>query len=75
MAGRQQPSAEVMGSHAGLHSDQASRLVGQSRFDLPARALLAQNDVAARIKTDEVERRLAEVDPDRGDGGARRSRS
>src|SRR5207244_7025783 len=54
--------AQVMGSHARLHADEASRYVGEAGLDLAARQLLPQNDCALPVEANEVERVLADVD-------------
>jgi hypothetical protein len=46
---------------------QAWPYIGEPRFDLAARPLLPQHDAAAPILADEVERILADIDPDYGD--------
>src|SRR6266516_2249170 len=59
--------ADVMGARTGLHADQAARNIGETAFELATGYLLLQDDCTAPVKPDEVERVLAEVDPDRGD--------
>jgi hypothetical protein len=67
MAQRQELPAEMMGSDASLHPDQAWRHVRQPDLYLAARVFLSQNDLAAPIHADQVERVLANVDANRGD--------
>ena len=57
-----QPAAEVMGSDAGLHADQARRHVRQPGSDLAARPSLAHDDRATLIQADDVKRILADID-------------
>src|SRR6266566_4475332 len=59
--------ADVMGTRTGLHADQAARNIGQTAFELTTGYLLLQDDCTPLVEADEVERVLAEVDPDRGD--------
>jgi len=61
--------AQVMGTDAGLHADQAGRRVGQANLDLGPRQALAQHDGATFVEADEMEGVLADVDAQRGDGG------
>src|SRR5215470_12171207 len=67
MAKRLKVATEMMGADAGFHPDQAWPYIGEPRFDLAARPLLPQHDAAAPILADEVERILADIDPDYGD--------
>jgi len=62
-------AAQVMCADAGFHADQARRHIGEPRFHLATRPLLPQHDSAARIVTHDVERVLADIDPDHGDCG------
>src|ERR1700730_13014218 len=62
-----QLAADMMGARTGLHADQAWRNIGETAFELATGYLLLQDDYTAPVKPDEVERVLAEVDPDRGD--------
>src|SRR6516165_3200365 len=66
MAKRLKVAAEMMRADAGFHPDQAWPYIGEPRFDLAARPLLPQHDAAAPILADEVERILADIDPDYG---------
>jgi hypothetical protein len=45
----------------------AARHIGKPALELAARYLGPQHDGAALVETDEVERVLTDVDPDRGD--------
>jgi hypothetical protein len=56
--------AADMRARAGLHADQAARDIGETAFELPTGYLLLQNDGAPLIQPNQVERVLAEVDPD-----------
>jgi hypothetical protein len=51
---RAQPAAEVMGSDAGLHADQARCDVRHPGSDLAARPSLAHDDRATLIQADDV---------------------
>ncbi len=53
---------------ASYQTDQAGRHVGETLLDLSAGELLAQDNGAASIQTDEVEAVLADVDPKSGNG-------
>ena len=64
-------ATEMMRHNAGLHADQARRHVGKPCLDLPTRPLLSQHDGAATIQTYNVERVLADIDADDGDGVTR----
>jgi hypothetical protein len=55
MTQRLKPAAEVMSPDAGLHPDQATRNVGEARFNLPARPSLSQYNGAAPIQANNVE--------------------
>src|SRR6266496_6211512 len=59
--------ADVMGTRTGFHADQAARNIGQTAFELTTGYLLLQDDCTPLVEADEVERVLAEVEPDRGD--------
>jgi hypothetical protein len=50
VAKRLQPAAEVMGSDAGLHADQARRQIGQPSSDLAACPSLAHDDCTMMIQ-------------------------
>jgi hypothetical protein len=63
-------AAEMMCPDASLHADQTGWEVGEPRLDLTSRPLLANDDRAAAIMADHVERVLADVDADYGDLGA-----
>jgi hypothetical protein len=63
VAERQQLTAEMMSTNAGLHANQTRRHVGQARLDLSAAKLLAQDDGTTLIHIDQVEAVLANVDP------------
>src|SRR5262249_35276644 len=67
MAKRLKVATEMMRADAGFHPDQAWPYIGEPRFDLAARPLLPQHDAASPILADEVERILADIDPDYGD--------
>src|SRR5215470_6821155 len=67
MAKRLKLATEVMRADASLHANQARLQISEPRFDLAARPLLPQHDAAAPILADEVERILADIDPDYGD--------
>jgi hypothetical protein len=56
--------AQVMRPNARLHADEAGRRIREPSLDLAARKLLAQNDRAIPVETDEMERVLADVDAD-----------
>jgi hypothetical protein len=62
VAKRMQPVAEVMGSDAGLHADQARWHVRQPGSDLAARPSLAHDDRSTLIQADDVKRILADID-------------
>jgi hypothetical protein len=62
VAKRMQPAAEVMGSDAGLHADQARRQVRESSSNLAARPSLAHDDGTTLIQADDVKRILADID-------------
>ena len=62
-------AAQVMGTDAGFHPNQASRYIGQPRLHLATRPLLPQHDGATRIVAYDVERVLADIDADNGDRG------
>jgi len=47
-----QAAADVVGSRAGFHADEAARHICQSSLDLAARELQLQNNRAARIEAD-----------------------
>jgi hypothetical protein len=51
-----------MRSDASLHADQAPRHIGEPYFNLATRPLLTQRDCAAFIKTNDMERVLADID-------------
>ena len=70
MAERGELAGEMMRPDASLHANQTGRHVGEPRFDLTARPFLAQDDRAAAIVANHVERVLADVDADHGDLGA-----
>jgi hypothetical protein len=67
MAQRLELPAQMMRTNAGLHADEARRHIGEPRFHLPARPLLAQSDRTARVKANHVETVLADVDAHNGD--------
>jgi hypothetical protein len=54
VAKRMQPAAEVMGSNAGLHGDQARWHVRQPGSDLAARPSLAHDDRTTLIQAGDV---------------------
>jgi hypothetical protein len=56
----------MMRPNASLHPDQARRHVGKARFHLATRPLLTQRDCTAFIKTNDMERVLADIDADYG---------
>jgi len=47
--------AQVMRPNARLHADEAGRRIREPSLDLAARKLLAQNDRAIPVETDEME--------------------
>jgi hypothetical protein len=53
-----------MCTDAGLHADQARRHIRESCFNLATRPLLMQRDCTAFIKTNDMERVLADIDAD-----------
>jgi hypothetical protein len=55
-------------ANAGLHADQTRRQVGKSGLHLAARPLLAQHNGTTLIVAHNVERVLADIDADDGDG-------
>src|SRR5262249_31905635 len=55
---------QVMPPNPRPHADEAGRRIREPSLDLAARKLLAQNDRAIPVETDEVERVLADVDAD-----------
>jgi hypothetical protein len=55
----------MMRARAGLHADQAAWDIGETAFELPTGYLLLQNDGEPLIQPNQVERVLAEVEPDR----------
>src|SRR3954467_5510580 len=59
----------MMRPDTSLHADQAWRHVRKSCFHLATRPLLMQHDRAAVIKAYNVERVLADIDANHGDGG------
>jgi len=61
-------TTEMVRANAGLHADQARRQVGKSGLHLPARPLLAQHNGTTLIVAHDVERVLADIDADDGDG-------
>jgi hypothetical protein len=63
-------AGEMMRADASLHTDKTGRYVGEPRLDLTARPLLTQDDRSTAIVADDVERVLADVDPDYGNLGA-----
>ena len=67
VAQRLKLATEVMRADASLHANQARLQISEPRFDLAARPLLPQHDAAPPILANEVERILADIDPDYGD--------
>jgi len=61
-AERQRRAAEMVGSDASFHADQANRHVGQTLLDVSVGALLAQDNGPTSIKAKEVEAVPADVD-------------
>src|SRR4030095_5501631 len=57
-------AAQVVRADAGFHADQAGRHVGKSYLDLAARPPLSQHHRATAIQADDMERGLADIDPD-----------
>jgi hypothetical protein len=53
-----------MRPNARLHADEAARSIREPNLDLAAGKLLAQNDRAIPVETDEMERVLADIDAD-----------
>ena len=68
MAERLELAADVVGPSTGLHADQTRRDVGQPLRELGAGELDAQHDGAALILADEMERVLAQIDAQGGNG-------
>jgi hypothetical protein len=60
-----------MRANTGFHADRARRHIGEPGFDLAARPPLAQDDRAALIQTDDVERVLADIDANDRNRGIR----
>src|SRR3984885_1188022 len=60
-----------MRTDAGFHTDQARRHIGESRFNLATRPLLTQRDCTTFIKTNNMERVLADIDADYGNRSAK----
>jgi hypothetical protein len=58
----------MMRADARLHADETGRHVRKPFLNLAARPLLAQDDRTSPIEADDVERVLADVDTDHGDG-------
>ena len=67
MAKAVQLAAEMMRADAGFHADQARRHIGKSSFNLATRPFLPQDDRAALVEADDMERVLADIDADDGD--------
>ena len=61
-------ATEMVRANAGLHADQARRQVGKSGLHLATRPLLAQHNGTTLIVANDVERVLADIDADDGDG-------
>jgi hypothetical protein len=57
-----------MGARTSFHPDQAARNIAQPASELTTGYLLLQNDRAALVEPYQMERVLADVDPDRADG-------
>jgi hypothetical protein len=57
----------MMRANAGFHANRARWHIGEPRFDLATRPLLAQNDRATAIEADDVERVLSDIDADDSD--------
>ena len=68
MTERLELAADVVGSGAGFHADQARWDVGQPLRELGPGELEAQQDGAALILTDEVEAVLTQIDAQGGNG-------
>ena len=62
----------VMRSRPGFQANKAGRQIDKPADELASRYLEADGDRATRIKADEVERVLADVQADGGDGLADR---
>src|SRR5215831_3878394 len=58
----------MMCADAGLHADQARWQVGKSRLHLATRPFLPEYDRTTLIVPHDVERVLADIDDDHGDG-------
>src|SRR5262252_4724523 len=58
----------MMCADAGLHADQARWQVGKSRLHLATRPFLPEYDRTTLIVPHDVERVLADIDADHGDG-------
>ena len=61
-------TTEMVRANAGLHADQARWQVGKSGLHLATRPLLAQHNGTTLIVANDVERVLADIDADDGDG-------
>jgi hypothetical protein len=72
MAERLELAADVVSARAGFHADPARWDVRQPLSELGAGELEAQHDGAALILADEMERVLAQIDTQRGNGGRER---
>src|SRR5262249_26114159 len=62
-----QLSCDKMRAGTGLHPDQAARDIAEPASKLMTGDLLLQNNRTARVEPDQVERFLADVDPNRAD--------
>ena len=62
-------SANMVRPGTGLHADQTARKIHQPALELRPRDLQLQDNRPALVEADQVERVLANIDADRGDGG------
>src|SRR5208283_3778765 len=67
MAKAVQLAAEMMRADASFHADQARRHIGKSSFNLATRPFLPQDNRAALVEADHMERALADIDANDGD--------
>ena len=59
---------DVMGTGTGFHADEAARDVRETALELTTAELDLQRDRAARVKADEMEAVLTQINTDRGNG-------
>src|SRR5208283_23376 len=67
MAKAVQIATEMMRADAGFHADQAGGDICKSSFNLATRPFLPQNNLAALVEADHMERVLADIDANDGD--------